>query len=366
MPKTSKIRAKGNGYTNGIPPEPLKKGGPYFCTRCGREHSRQKGLFPSSFSPLFRENNGYVPICSVCLDELLERYKGRMPSEADAMRRLCMICDLYWSPALYETMKRNDQRGLSMIRTYISKLNLSRYNGKTFDDTLDEEHLAAMNIPVPDKPEPPKPAPKAEEAAKKEKKPVTLPGTAPKPSAETILFWGSGLTPEIYQDLNLRYQRWTRNLPKPMDDGTEGLYKQLCLAEVNVVQNMASGKNIESGQKVINDIMARLNITPEQQADEDDTLGIETTPMGMWVRRWEDKRPLPEEDEDMKKPHFLIRYINTWFLGHAGRMLGIKNIYTKMYDDEIAKYRIERPEIADEEDDDFIADLFGEGDGDGE
>lgn len=365
MPKVSKIRPKGNGYTNGAPP-PAKKSGPYLCTRCGREHTRQKGLFPYSYSPLFRENNGFVPICTVCLDELLERYKGRFPSEADAVRRLCMICDLYWNRALYETIKKNEQdgqAGLSVIRTYISKLNLSRYNGKTFDDTLDEEHLAAMNIPVPEKPE----KPKAEETpAKKEKKSVTLPGGAPKPSTETILFWGSGLAPEIYQELNLRYQRWTRNLPKPLDDGTEGLYKQLCLAEVNVVQNMAAGKNIESSQKVINDIMARLNITPEQQVEEDDTLGIETTPMGVWIRRWEDKRPLPDEDEDMKDSAGIIRYINTWFLGHIGRMLGIKNIYTKMYDDEIARYRIERPEIADEEDDDFIVDLFGENDGDAE
>lgn len=360
MPKTSKIRTKGNGYTNGMP---ARKTSVFRCTHCGREHGKQKGLFPFSFSPLFRENNGYVPICSVCIDELFDQYKGRMVSEADAMRRMCMICDLYWSPTLYETVRNSANPGLSLIRTYISKLNLSKYNGKTFDDTINEEHLAQMGIPVQEKPKPPV----EEETAKKEKQVVTLPSNAPKPSAETILFWGSGLTPDVYQDLNLRYQRWTRNLPKPLDDGTEGLYKQLCLAEVNVVQNMAAGKPIESAQRIINDIMGRLNITPEQQTEGDDVLGLESTPMGVWIRRWEDKRPLPEEDEDMKDSAGVIRYINTWFLGHIGKMLGIKNIYTKMYEDEIAKYRIERPELADEEDDEFIIDLFGEnGSGDAE
>ncbi len=340
-----------------------RKAPPVFkCTRCGREHGKQKGVFPFSFSPLYRENNGYVPICYACVDELFDRYKGRMTSEADALRRLCMICDLYWSPVLYEMVAKGDKNnGLTLIRTYISKLNLSRYNGKTFDDTLDEEHLAELDIPTNAKKTPAK-----EEPAKEEKQIVTLPGAAPKPSSETILFWGSGLTPEVYQDLNLRYQRWTRNLTKPLDDGTEGLYKQLCLAEVNVVQNMAAGKGIEAAQRVINDIMGKLNITPEQQVEDDDALGLETTPMGVWIKRWEDKRPLPEEDEDMKDSAGIIRYINTWFLGHIGKMLGIKNIYTKMYDDEIAKFKIERPDIADEDDDDFIIDLFGENDGDAE
>lgn len=362
MPKVSKVRAKGNGYTN--TPAPKRTSSVFKCTRCGREYSKQKGIYHSSFSPLFRENNGYVPICNVCIDELFDHYRGRMPSEEDAMRRLCMICDLYWTPTLYESIKRNGSASISLIRAYISKLNLSKYNGKTFDDTIDEERLAAADIVVADKPKP-QPAEEPPVEKKEKKQTVTLPTEAPKPSADTILFWGSGLTPEIYQDLNLRFQRWTREVPKPMSDAVEGLYKQLCIAEVNVNQNMGMGKSAEASQKIIADILVKLGISPDQQVEEDNSMDADDTPMGVWVRRWEDKRPLPEpeEDDDMKDSAGLIRYITTWFLGHAGKMLGIKNIYTKMYEDEIAKYRIERPEYADEEDDDFLADLFGE-DGD--
>lgn len=357
MPKVSKIRAKGNGYTGTSTPK--RTTNVYTCTRCGREHGKQKGLFPSSFSPLFANNNGYVPICSVCIDDLFEQYKGRMPTEESAMRRICMICDMYWNQSLFESVKSKDTQGLSIVRTYISKLNLPKYNGKTFDDTIDEERLAEENIVVSDKSRKAK-EPEEMPQTKDDAQAVVLPGTAPKPSAETILFWGSGLTPEIYQELNLRYQRWTRNLTKPLDDGTEGLYKQLCMSEVSIIQNMAAGKSIEAGQKIVNDIMSKLNITPEQQAGDEDALGIESIPMGVWIRRWEDKRPLPEEDDDMKDKNNIIRYIHTWFFGHIGKMLGIKNIYTRMYDEEMEKYRIERPDLADENDDDFIIDLFGE------
>ena len=274
-----------------------------------------------------------------------------------------MICDAYWSPTLYETVKRNEEAGLSLFRLYVSKLNLNRYSGKTFDDTLDEERLADAGVVVSDKPKKPEP----EEPQQKEKKQIVdLPTSAPKPSADTLLFWGGGLTPEIYQDLNLRYQRWTRNLPKPIDDATEGLYKQLCIAEVNVNQNMISGKGVEASQKIINDILNKLGISPDQQADIDDGSDVENVPMGVWVKRWEDLRPLPEEDEDMKDSNGVIRYIHTWFLGHIGKMLGLKNVYTTMYEKEIEKFKVEQPELADVDDDDIMNAMFGEEDGDDE
>lgn len=277
------------------------------------------------------------------------------------MRRMCMMFDLYWSPSLFETVKKNEDSGLSLIRTYISKMNLAKYNGKTFDDTLNEERFAEatelvsqpiMSQPVEETPQKPT-----------KKKQDSTPSEAPAPSAETILFWGAGFTPEIYQDLNLRYQNWTRGLQKPLDMGVEALYKQLCLQQVNVNLNMMSGKSIDGSQKVISDIMVKLGISPDQQADEDEASIIESTPMGVWIRRWEDKRPLPEEDEDMKDGNGVIRYIHTWFFGHIGKMLGLKSPYTKMYEDEINRFRVERPDLADVDDDDIINEEFGEGDG---
>ena len=279
------------------------------------------------------------------------------------MRRMCMMLDLYWSPELFETVKRNEDSGLSLIRTYISKMNLAKYNGKTFDNTLDEERFAEATELVA---QPIASAQPVAEQPVKKKKQEALPQEAPTPSAETILFWGTGFTPEIYQDLNLRYHNWTRNLPKPLDMGVEALYKQLCKSEVNVNLNMMSGKSIDGSQKIINDILAKLGISPDQQVDEDEASLIENTPMGGWIKRWEDKRPLPEEDEDMKDSHNVIRYIHTWFFGHIGKMLGIKSPYTKMYEDEINRFRVERPDLADVDDDDIINDEFGEGDGDDE
>lgn len=281
------------------------------------------------------------------------------------MRRMCMMFDLYWSPELFETVKRNEDSGLSLIRTYISKMNLAKYGNKTFDDTLDEE-LFAETTDLISNPAGIQQAAEEQPTSPKRKQKDVLPSEAPAPSAETILFWGAGFTPEIYQDLNLRYQNWTRKLPKPLEMGVEALYKQLCLQQVSVNMNMAAGKSIDGSQKVITEILGKLGLSPDQQSDEDENSLIENVPMGVWIRRWEDKRPLPEEDEDMKDSHNVIRYIHTWFFGHIGKMLGIKSPYTKMYEDEIDRFKIERPDLADVDDDDIINEEFGEGDGDDE
>lgn len=361
MGKTTKIRPKGSNYTNA--PAAAKKPPPvYRCTRCGKETGRQRGFFPASRSPLYRENNGYLPICTTCIDELYERYKACMPSEEAAMRRMCMICDLYWNPSLFEMAKKSEDSGLSLIRTYISKSSLSKYNGRTFDNTLDDEHFAetmaaSMKAPVSADDEP---------VQQTKPKKQTPRGEVPPPSAETVTFWGSGFTPEIYQDLNLRYQKWTRHLDKPLELSTEMLYKQLCIQQVNVNLLMMAGKSVDGAQRAIGEIMTKLGISPDQQIDEDENALIENTPMGVWIRRWEDKRPLPEEDEDMKDRNGVVRYIHTWFFGHIGKMLGIKSPYTKMYEDEISRFRIERPDLADVDDDDIINEEFGEEGGDDE
>ena len=45
-------------------------------------------------------------------------------------------------------------------------------------------------------------------------------------------------------------------------------------------------------------------------------------------------------------------------------MLKIKNSYSKLYEDEIARLRVERPEYTAEDDEDFFQDVFSGGDDD--
>ena len=113
----------------------------YYCCRCGTAYSRQKGYFPVSHSPMYR-GSGYLPICSNCIEELYEQYRSMLADDKEAMRRICMKLDLYWSEDIYAMVERT--AGVhSRIRNYIGKTNIMKYIDKTFDDTLYEEAQAA-------------------------------------------------------------------------------------------------------------------------------------------------------------------------------------------------------------------------------
>ena len=100
--------------------------------------------------------------------------------------------------------------------------------------------------------------------------------------------------------------------------------------------------------------MSSLNVKPNQKSDESSEL--ESTPLGVWAKRWEDKRPIPDYDDEIQEPK-IIKYISVWLLGHLAKALGLKNMYSQVYEDEIAKYRVEKPEYEEEDDDQLIADI---------
>ncbi len=49
-------------------------------------------------------------------------------------------------------------------------------------------------------------------------------------------------------------------------------------------------------------------------------------------------------------------------LGHLCKMLGIKNTYCKLYEDEMARLRVERPDLEEEDDEGAFSEIFGGGD----
>ena len=349
MPRLSKIRPP--GPKPGDAPKPKEELSQFRCSRCGKIFKRQRDNFPNTQSPLFRGNGGYLPVCNVCLEDLFQHYKDVLSDEKEAIKRMCIKFDIYWNPELYAMIDKTSTTR-SRIKAYISKTNLLKYIGKTYDDTLDENKSSVHLDEV---------AKMVNEYGADETilgRPVASPVQVTLPDKETILFWGSGFTPEFYNELNLRYERWTAGLQKPLDPGEEALYKQICIAEATINRNIAIGKNVEQAQNALNNLLGSLNIKPNQKKDEEDALGVDSTPLGVWAKRWEDKRPIPDDDPDLADSYGVVKYISTWLYGHLSKMLGIKSIYSKLYEDEIAKFRVDRPEFEGEDDEEVFDSVF--------
>lgn len=318
----------------------------FYCCRCGMAYSRQKGYFPVSHSPMYR-GVGYLPICNDCIEELFEQYRVSLSSDKEAMRRICMKIDLYWNETLYEAAEKS--AGIhSRIRNYIGKTNLIRYIDKTFDDTLLEESRleSAKKSDAFEFAEHDTPASCSQEETSVEQ--------------SVIDFWGSGFTADFYMELERRYQDWTNGIA--ISDPTErSLYKQICILEATINRDSAQGKAIDKNVNALNTLLGSMNLKPTQKKDETDS-SLDGTPFGVWIRRWENTKPIPEPDPELQDADGIVRYISIWFLGHLCKMLGIKNTYCKLYEDEIDKMRIERPEYEDEDDETMFNDIFSKED----
>lgn len=308
----------------------------YVCYRCGVKHSRRRGFFTVSHSPTYR-GVGYLPICNDCLDSMYNSYLSTFKDGRAAMRRLCMKMDLYWSDKLYDSMEKTVGTG-SRVRNYIGKTNLISYIDKTFDDTLKEEELSGIAF-------------KGSYTSNNGTEYKEIPG-------EYIKNWGDGYDIKMYEELEQHYKKyedWMGSI-KPSE---ESIIRQLCLLEVLIRRDSAAGRPIDKSISSYNNLLGAANLKPVQMKDLNEA--DENTPMGVWIYRFEKKRPIDEIDEDdplYGKKLSTLKYITTWIVGHICKMVGAKNSYNKTYEEELAKFRVDRPELAEEDDEEFLYDIF--------
>lgn len=313
-----------------------------ICKRCGTAYGRLKGYFSVSYGALYK-GTGYLPYCRECVDNMYNRYLSEIKDPKLAVRQMCRKMDLYWNDNIYESVeKKNVSR--SMMVGYIGKINTQKYAGKSYDDTLREtntlwEFSESLKVEQPDI--------------------ITENEEAYDISDEVKEFWGSGYTLSMYNDLEQRRKFWISKFPDgyEFDIGTEAIIRQICALELDINRDRAAGKPIDKNINALNTLLGSACLKPAQQKSDASANGLDATPLGVWLYKYENLRPLPEIDEDLKDVNGIKKYVFTW-MGHLCKMLNIKNTYTKMYEEEIERLRVERPEYNDEDDESLLINSY--------
>ena len=321
-----------------------------ICSRCGASYSGLKEAFPVSYAPQYK-GLGHIPICRKCINHMYNEYFAQCRNNKSAVRQMCRKLDLYWNEDIFNNVMLRSTSNTVMLR-YIQKTATVTYAGKCYDDTLIEEETL-WDFPDTEKP-------KVEEPVKEEpidveehdEEDIDIP-------QEVIDFWGAGFSKKMYKELEQRREYYMSQLPKDevLDIGSEVLIRQLCNLEVSIAHDSAAGKSIEKSVNALNTLLGSLNLKPAQKKNDTEEQELSSTPLGVWLYRYENKRPLPDVNENLKDKNHIKKYIFTW-MGHLGHMLGIKGAYTKLYDEEISRLKVERPEFADEDDEDLLIDSY--------
>lgn len=331
------------------------------CHRCGTGFSKRKGNFPVSYS-MMNKGTGYLCVCKRCLDDMFQSYFDECGDLALAARHICRKLDLYWNEELFNKIAEKSTRS-NVITAYTVRLSNPKYVGMSYDDTLRE---LGMPDGFDDDVSAVKPPMSSDGVSKRQDEPVDDGEDDIDVPEEVMAFWGSGCTKSMCNELQQRFDYWVGKLGGSNvvdnDIGTQMLLKQICSLEIDINRDRAIGKPVDKNMNVLNTLLGSAKLKPVQKDDGDSSL--ESTPFGVWIRLWENQKPIPKPDPELEDVDGIVKYITVWFFGHVCKMLGIKNHYCKLYEDEIAKRRVDAPQYDDEDDDTFLSDILGEVGGD--
>lgn len=314
------------------------------CRKCGVAYGRLKGNFPISYAQLHK-GVGYLPYCRSCVDSMYDAYLAECGDPKRAVRQMCRKLDLYWNEKSFEAVEKTTSNR-SMMTGYITRVNGLKQAGKSYDDTLREENAMWEWGSVLGS----EPAPVAVASQPETDEPINMIEVP----EDVIEFWGSDFEPEFVMKLDKRYKQWTDGAD--LDKGSVSLYKQICILEEMINRDAAEGRPVDKNMNMLNTLLGSLNQKPVQKKDSD--AASDNTTFGEWIRKWENQRPIPEPDPELQDVDGIVRYISVFFLGHLCRMLGIKNTYSRLYEEEMNKLRVERPEFADDDDESMFYDIF--------
>ena len=137
--------------------------------------------------------------------------------------------------------------------------------------------------------------------------------------------------------------------------------KQICILEWRIQRNSVdNSKKISDDMTVYNNLLGSASLKPSQKkAEEKSAASQEVLTFGTGIKEWENDKPIPEPDPAFQDYDGIAKYISIWFLGHLCKMLKLKNTYSKLYEQEIERLRVERPQYDTEDDEDFFDSVFG-------
>ncbi len=331
------------------------------CICCGenkRADDAKKGIendFYKSHSKIHSGYNGFIPICKNCLENLyneyFEKYEKEIEESEDVdvgsfedyyiekkvVKRLCMMNDIYYDDSLFESALKYSNKN-TMFSAYMKITNLIQNKKNTYDTTLlnEEKAVADENKNIV-----------SYDDAKKLKK----------VNKKTVKFFGIGFSEDEYEFLQEQYSDWTTR-HECKSKVQEEVFKQICFTQLELLKATRAKQDTKDLTATFQKLLETAKLQPKQ--NHSDTLS-ETQTFGTLIDKWENTRPLPEIDEELKDVDKIALYIDVFFRGHLAKMMGLKNGLSRLYDRYMKKYTVQKPEYKDDKDAEALFDaMFGD------
>ena len=311
----------------------------YTCLYCEKDYVETN--FYNSYSRLF-VNIGKIPYCKQCIEKFYQQYydeyinEGCLTSEKSAVKRVCMLFNIYYTDAVFNSAMNKIREGninISPMAQYMKFIQLAQYKDKSYDNTVLNEMKEEFVAKVSDG--------------------VSINRDV---DQKTIDFFGSGFTDEDYKYLDKEYQDWTAR-HECNTKAQEEVFKRICFKQLEILKATRRGEETKNLDATFQNLLDTAKLQPKQNSG-DATADNQT--LGTLIDKWENERPLPEIDEELRDVDKIGLYIDVFFKGHLSKMMGLKNGLSNLYNNFIKKYTVKKPEYSDEENSEVLFDtIFG-------
>jgi hypothetical protein len=313
------------------------------CMCCGRDYNENE--FYTSDSDLYSAT-GILPYCKKCIDENYQNYIKKYNNlkyinpERKALERLCMAFDVYYSDEVFSSVESSysETQEASFIASYFRRIKLYQYRKKDYDTTILERCKEAKDskaIISMDMNEDIKNSADVQEAKK---------------------IFGNGFKDDDYRYLYDQYLDWTAR-HECQTKAQEEIFKRICFKQLEILKATRCGDDTKDLDFTFQKLLETAKLQPKQNSGDTTS---ETQTFGTLIDKWENTRPIPEIDEDLRDVDKIGLYLDVFFKGHLAKMMGMKNGLSNLYTKFIKKYTVEKPEYNDEEDSEALFDaIFG-------
>ena len=131
----------------------------------------------------------------------------------------------------------------------------------------------------------------------------------------------------------------------------------MCFKQLEILKATRKGEDTKDLDATFQKLLETAKLQPKQNSG--DTTADNQT-FGTLIDKWENTRPLPEIDEELKDVDKIGWYIDTFFRGHLAKMMGLKNGLSNLYLKFMKKYTVEKPEYDGDENSEALFDaIFG-------
>lgn len=312
-----------------------------ICFYCGNEYVDTN--FYNSNSE-FYSNTGKIPYCKQCIEKFYQHYldrytnEGCLAPEKKAVQRLCMAFDIYYRDDVFASAMdkiKTSGMNISPLSQYMKQIQLRQYNLKkeSYENTITEaeQENRAMG------------------AISDLSDEITV-------DKKTVDFFGNGFTNEDYVFLKREYDDWTAR-HECKTKAQEENFKDICFNRLQNLKALRKGEDTKDIAASFQKMLDSGKLQPKQNAGD---TTAENQTFGTLIDKWENERPLPEIDEELKDVDKIALYINIFFKGHLAKMMGLKNGLSNLYNKYMKKYTVEKPEYNDEENSEILFDsIFG-------